>query len=338
MSDTRTTAPTREDDTDELTLVEAVREGLWTELVRDDEVLLLGEDIGYTGGVFRATEGLIDEFGPDRVVDTPLSEIGIAATAIGLAEAGLTPIAELQFMGFTYPAIDQLFNRAARLHTRTRGHFNCPLVVRAPFGGGIRAPDLHGESMEAIFVHHPGLKVVVPSTPRDAKGLIAAAVHDPDPVIVLEPKKIYRSVREPVPRDPFEVPIGEANVRREGEDVSVFTWGAMTQPTLRAAEDLADEVDVEVVDLRSLSPMDRDAIVESFKKTGRGVVVHEAPRTGGLAGEITAILQEEALLYQEAPIERVTGYDVVYPLYELEDFQLPNPTRIREGIEAAVEF
>jgi pyruvate dehydrogenase E1 component beta subunit len=206
------------------------------------------------------------------------------------------------------------------------------MVLRAPFGGGVRAPDLHGESMEVIFVHHPGFKVVVPSTPRDAKGLLTAAIRDPDPVVVLEPKKIYRAFREDVPEESYETPIGEASLRREGDDVSVFTWGAMTRPTLEAADELAGEIDVEVVDLRTLSPMDRTGIVESFQKTGRAVVVHEAPRTGGLAGEITALLQEEALYYQEAPIERVTGWDAVYPLYELEDFQLPNAARIEEAI------
>jgi pyruvate dehydrogenase E1 component beta subunit len=212
------------------------------------------------------------------------------------------------------------------------------MVLRAPFGGGVRAPDLHGESMEAIFVHHPGFKVVVPSTPADAKGLLTAAIRDPDPVMCFEPKKIYRAFREEVPGESYEVPIGEAAVRREGTDVSVYTWGAMTRPTMDAADQLAGEVDVEVVDLRTLSPIDRETVVESFEKTGRAVVGNEATRTAGLGAELTALLQEEALLYQEAPVERVTGWDVVYPLYELEDFQLPNATRVREGIEAVVEF
>ena len=317
---------------EKLTLVEAVAEALHDELARDESVLVLGEDVGRSGGVFRATEGLYDAFGPERVVDTPLTETGIAGAAIGLAASGLRPVAEIQFSGFTYAALEQLYTRAARLNARSRGQFPCQLVLRAPFGGGVRAPDLHGESMEAIFVHHPGLKVVVPSTPTDAKGLLTAAIRDPDPVVFLEPKKLYRSFREAVPENSYEVPIGEASVRREGADVSVFTWGAMTRPTLEAAESLAGEVDVEVVDLRTLSPMDREAIVDSFTKTGRAVVVHEAPKTGGLAGEIVATLQEEALFYQEAPIARVTGWDVVYPLYDLEDFQLPNATRIEEAI------
>ena len=318
---------------EQLTLVEAVAEGLNDEMARDESVVVLGEDVGRSGGVFRATEGLYDAFGPDRVVDTPLSETGIAGAAIGLAASGLRPVAEIQFMGFTYAALEQLFTRAARLNARSRGQFPCRMVLRAPFGGGVRAPDLHGESMEAIFVHHPGFKVLVPSTPRDAKGLLTAAIRDPDPVMVFEPKKLYRMVREEVPEESYETPIGDAAVRRAGTDVSAFTWGAMTRPTLEAAESLAGDVDVEVVDLRTLSPMDRETIVGSFEKTGRAVVVHEAPRTGGLAGEITALLQEEALFYQEAPIERVTGWDVPYPLYELEDFQLPNAARVAEAIE-----
>jgi pyruvate dehydrogenase E1 component beta subunit len=326
------------DEHEELNLVEAVRSGLHDEMKQDEDVLVLGEDVGETGGVFRATEGLLDAFGERRVVDTPLAEVGIVGSAIGLAASGLRPVAEIQFMGFVYDAMGQLFTRAARLNARSRGHYNCSMVVRVPYTGGIRAPDMHGESMEALFVHHPGLKVLAPSTPYDTKGLLISAIRDPDPVVFLEPKKIYRAFREPVPTGTYEVPIGEAAVRREGSDVSAFTWGAMTRPTLAAAEELEGEVDVEVIDLRSLWPLDRETIVESFEKTGRAAVIHEAPRTGGLAGEITSIVQEEALLYQEAPVKRVTGYDVVYPLYELEDYQLPNTARVREGIREAFEF
>jgi pyruvate dehydrogenase E1 component beta subunit len=325
-------------ETESLTLVEAVRDGLHGEMERDESVIVMGEDVGENGGVFRATEGLIDEFGPERVVDTPLAESGIVGTAIGMAAYGLRPVPEIQFMGFIYPAFDQIVSHAARLRTRSRGRFTCPLVVRAPYGGGIRAPEHHSESKEAFFVHEPGLKVVVPSTPRDTKGLLASAIRDPDPVIFLEPKLIYRAFREAVPADPYTVPLGEAAVRREGTDVSVFTWGATTRPALEAAENLAGEVDVEVVDLRTLSPMDEETIVESFKKTGRAAVVHEAPRTGGLAGEITATIQNEALLYQEAPIERITGFDVPYPLYALEDYYLPEPARIEDGIRDAAGF
>jgi len=326
-------------ETGRLTLVQAVRDGLYGEMARDEDVIVLGEDVGENGGVFRATQGLLEEFGPDRVVDTPLAESGIVGTATGMAAYGLRPVPEIQFLGFIYPAFDQIVSHAARLRARSQGRFTCPMVVRAPYGGGIRAPEHHSESTEAFFVHQPGLKVVVPSTPYDTKGLLAAAIRDPDPVIFLEPKLIYRAFREDVPEEPYTVALGEAAVRREGSDVSVFTWGAMTRPTMEAAENLAGEgIDCEVVDLRTLSPLDTDAIVESFKKTGRAVVVHEAPRTGGLAGEITATIQEEVLLYQEAPVTRVTGFDVPFPLYALEDYYLPEPARIEDGIRETVEF
>jgi len=325
-------------ETQSLTLVQAVRDGLQTEMARDDDVIVMGEDVGENGGVFRATEGLIDEFGDDRVVDTPLAESGIVGTAIGMAAYGMRPVPEIQFMGFIYPAFDQIVSHAARLRTRSRGEFTCPLVVRAPYGGGIRAPEHHSESKEAFFVHEPGLKVVTPSTPYDTKGLLASAIRDPDPVMFLEPKLIYRAFREDVPEGEYTVPLGEAAVRREGSDISVFTWGAMTRPTMEAAENVAGEIDVEVVDLRTLSPLDEETVVESFKKTGRAAVVHEAPKTGGLAGEIAATIQEEALLYQEAPVERITGFDVPYPLYALEDYYLPEPERIEDGIRDAVEF
>ncbi|PSQ19054.1 alpha-ketoacid dehydrogenase subunit beta [Halobacteriales archaeon QS_8_69_26] len=321
-----------------LTLVQAVRDGLHAEMERDEDVLVMGEDVGVNGGVFRATEGLYDEFGEDRVIDTPLAESGIVGTAVGMAAYGLRPVAEMQFLGFIYPAFDQIISHAARLRTRSRGQYTCPLVVRAPYGGGIRAPEHHSESSEAFFVHQPGLNVVIPSTPYDTKGLLTAAIRSNDPVVFLEPKLIYRSFREDVPEEPYTVELGEAAVRREGSDISVFTWGAMTRPTLEAAENLAGDVDVEVVDLRTLSPLDDETIVESFKKTGRAAVVHEAPKTGGLGAEIAATIQEEALLYQEAPVERITGFDTPFPLYSLEDYYLPEPARIEDGIRDAVEF
>ena len=321
-----------------MTLVEAIRSGLRDEMANDDSVLVLGEDVGRSGGVFRATDGLYDEFGEDRVIDTPLTETGIAGVSVGLAASGLRPVAEIQFMGFVYSALEQLFTRAARINARSRGRYNCQLVLRLPFGGGIRAPDMHGESMEALFVHHPGFKVVAPSRPDDAKGLLTSAIRDPDPVVFLEPKRLYRSVKGSVPEGDHTVPFGSARLLRPGADVTVYTWGAMTKPTMVAADDLAPAIDAEVIDLRSLTPLDRQTIVESFEKTGRATVVHEAPRTGGLAGELTAILQEESLLYQEAPITRVTGYDITYPLYDLEDYQLPSPKRIAEGIEEAAAF
>jgi pyruvate dehydrogenase E1 component beta subunit len=242
-------------------------------------------------------------------------------------------------MGFVYPAVDQIVSHAARLRTRTRGHYTCPLTLRMPYGGGIRAPEHHSESSEALFVHQPGLKVVVPSMPHDAKGLLASAIRDPDPVIFLEPKLIYRAFREDVPDDSYTVPLGEAAVRRSGEDVTLISWGAMVRPTLEAATEMAEDgIDCEVIDCRTLSPLDVDTLVDSFEKTGRAVVVHEAPSTGGLAGEITATLQEHSLLYQKAPIGRVTGFDTPFPLYALEDYYLPEPARIKDGITQAVEF
>ena len=325
-------------ETQNLTLVQAVRGGLKGEMQRDEDVVVLGEDVGENGGVFRATEGLYDEFGGDRVIDTPLAESGIIGTAVGMAAYGMRPVPEIQFSGFMYPGFDQIVSHAARFRTRSRGRFTLPMVIRAPYGGGIRAPEHHSESKEAFYTHEAGLNVVIPSTPYDAKGLLAASIRDPDPVVFLEPKLIYRAFREEVPDDDYTVELGEAAVRREGSDVSVFTWGAMTGPSIEAAESVADDgIDVEVVDLRTLSPMDTDAIVESFKKTGRAVVVHEAPKTGGLAGEITATLQEEALYYQEAPIEGVTGFDVQYPLYALEDDYMPDDARIEDAIRDTYE-
>ena len=325
--------------TQSLTLVQAVRDGLYTEMSRDEDVLVMGEDVGENGGVFRATQGLLDEFGDQRVIDTPLAEAGIVGTGIGMAAYGLRPVAEMQFLGFAYPAFDQIVSHAARLRARSNGRYTCPMVVRAPYGGGIRAPEHHSESTEALFAHHPGLKVAIPSTPYDTKGLLTAAIRDPDPVIFLEPKLIYRAFREDVPEGSYEVPLGEAAVRREGSDVSAYTWGAMSRPTMEAAEELAEEgIDVEVVDLRTVSPLDKETIVDSFEKTGRGVVVHEAPKSGGLAGEITATIQENSLLYQEAPITRVTGFDVPFPLHALEDYYMPEPARIADGIRDTAEF
>ncbi|OYR67832.1 alpha-ketoacid dehydrogenase subunit beta [Halorubrum ezzemoulense] len=326
-------------ETQNLTLVQAIRDGLHTELREDDDVVVMGQDVGKNGGVFRATEGLFDEFGGDRVIDTPLAESGIVGTAVGMAAMGMRPVPEIQFSGFMYPGFDQIVSHMARFRTRSRGRFTLPMTLRAPYGGGIRAPEHHSESKEAFYAHEAGLKVVIPSTPYEAKGLLAASIRDPDPVIFLEPKLIYRAFREEVPEEPYTVPIGEAATRREGDDVAVFTYGAMTRPTLEAAETLGEEgIECEVVDLRTISPLDREAVVEAFEKTGRAVVVHEAPKTGGLAGEITAILQEEALLYQEAPIGRVTGFDVPYPLYALEDYYLPSAARIEDRILEAVEF
>ena len=326
-------------ETRNLTLVQAVRDGLATQLRADDDVVVLGQDVGKNGGVFRATEGLYDEFGAERVVDTPLAESAIVGCAVGMAAMGLRPVPEIQFSGFMYPGYDQIVSHMARFRTRTRSRYTLPMTLRAPYGGGIRAPEHHSESKEAFYVHEAGLKVVMPSTPHDTKGLLISAIRDPDPVIFLEPKLIDRAVREEVPEGEYTVPLGEATTRREGDDVAVFTYGAMTRPTLEAAETLAaDGIECEVVDLRTVSPLDREAIVEAFERTGRAAVVHEAPKTAGLAAEITAIIQEEALLYQEAPVARITGFDVPYPLYALEDYYLPSAARIEDGIRDAVEF
>ena len=326
-------------ETQNLTLVQAVRDGLHTELARDDDVVVLGQDVGKNGGVFRATEGLHDEFGGDRVVDTPLAESGIIGCAVGMAAMGMHPVPEIQFSGFMYPGYDQIVSHMARFRTRTRSRFTLPMTLRAPYGGGIRAPEHHSESKEAFYAHEAGLKVVMPSTPYDTKGLLASAIRDPDPVVFLEPKLVYRAFREAVPDEPYTVPLGEAATRREGEDVAVFTYGAMARRTVEAAENLAEDgIECEVVDLRTISPLDREAIVEAFERTGRAAVVHEAPKSGGLAAEITSIIQEEALLYQEAPVKRVAGFDVPYPLYALEDYYLPSVKRIEEGIREAAEF
>ncbi|RYJ08214.1 alpha-ketoacid dehydrogenase subunit beta [Halogeometricum borinquense] len=335
-----TAAPDSEPPIERLNLVEAICDGLYTEMSQSDDVVVMGEDVGKNGGVFRATNGLYEEFGEERVIDTPLAEAGIVGSAIGLALSGLRPVAEMQFMGFIYPAFDQIVSHAARLRSRSHGQYSVPMVVRAPYGGGIRAPEHHSESKEAFFVHEPGLKVVTPSTPHDAKGLLIASLRDPDPVIFLEPKLIYRAFKEKVPTGSYEIPLSEASIRREGSDISVYTWGAMTRPALIAADNLADErgVDVEVVDLRTLSPLDTETIVESFKKTGRAAVVHEAPKTGGLGAEISSTIQEEALLHQEAPIKRITGFDAPVPLHGVEDYYLPQAVRIQEGILETVEF
>ena len=323
----------------ELTLVEAVNEALHTAMAADDRVLVYGEDVAESGGVFRATEGLLNRFGADRVVDSPLSEIGIVGTAIGLAMQGKRPIVEIQFSGFLPPAFNQLVQNAGRIRYRNRGEQTAPMVVRTPYGGGVRALEHHSESLEAAYAHVPGIKVVVPATPADAKGLLLAAVDDPDPVVVLEPKRIYRSFREPVPEAAERVPLGTARVARPGVDVTVVAWGSMLHYALEAAETVAEAgIDAEVVDLRSVSPLDRETLVDSVRTTGRLVVVHEAPRSGGFAGEVVASVAETALMYLEAPVERVTGFDTPMPMLAMEDYYLPNPPRIAAAIERVVGF
>ncbi len=308
-------------------------------LAEDARVMVFGEDVGKNGGVFRATEHLQERHGEGRVFDTPLAESGILGMAIGMAVGGLKPIAEIQFMGFLYPGLDQLMSHAGRMAARTQGQVNVPLVVRVPFGGGIRAPEQHADSIEAVLVHTPGLKVVVPSTPYDAKGLLTAALDDPDPVVVMEPIRLYRLGRQEVPEERYTVPIGSARVARPGKHLTVITWGNMVAVALDAARALAEqgEADIEVLDLRSLYPLDREAIGESVNKTGRAVVLHEAPMTGGLGGEVVAAIQETAFWSLRAPVERVTGPDVPYPPYAWEDFYLPNRERLVEAVRRTLK-
>jgi pyruvate dehydrogenase E1 component beta subunit len=319
-----------------LFLVQAITQALRQEMEADPDVLILGEDVGVNGGVFRATDGLFNEFGAKRVVDTPLAESGIIGTAIGLAMAGLKPVAEIQFEGFLGPAYDQITTHAARFRTRTRGRFTCPMVIRVPVGGGIHAPELHSDSPEAIYAHTPGIKVVMPSSAYDAKGLLISAIRDPDPVIFFEPKRIYRAFREEVPEESYTVPIGKAKIVEEGTDVTVISWGASVIQCLNAMDET--ERSVELIDLRTMYPLDVDTIRDSVQKTGRCVVVHEAPRTAGLGAEISAIVQEQCFMHLEAPVQRVTGFDTVMPYYKLELEYLPDANRVRQSIEDAVEF
>lgn len=321
------------------TLLEAIHDALCLEMAADDRVVLLGEDIGREGGVFRVTEGLQARYGVARVIDTPIAESGLVGMATGMAIAGLRPVAEIQFMGFMYPAYDQIISHIGRMRNRSRGRFTCPLVIRMPYGGGIHPPEHHSESSEAVLVHAPGIQVVVPATPYDAKGLLISAIRSPDPVIFLEPKRVYRAVRQEIPDDPYTVPLGKARVAQEGTDVTVIAWGSMLHEVLQAAEQLsASGVSLEVIDLRTLSPMDVPAMIASVEKTGRAVVVHEAPRTCGLGAEIVAQINEKALLSLEAPVERVTGFDTVFPLPKLENYYLVNPERIIAAVHRVLAF
>ena len=325
--------------TADLTMVEAVERALARALEEDETVILLGEDIGVDGGVFRATDGLMARFGEDRVRDTPLSETMIGGLPVGLAAMGFRPVAEIQFMGFIYPVIDQIVNHAARLRTRTRGRLTCPMVLRAPYGGGIHAPEHHSESMEAMFAHIPGLRVVIPSSPARAYGLLLAAIRDPDPVIFLEPKRVYRSAREAVADDGGALPLDRCFTLLEGGDVTLVSWGAMLKETLEAAEILAgDGVAAEVIDVATLKPLDMDTILASVRKTGRCVIVHEAPLTGGFGAEIAARLAGEGLMHLVAPVARVAGWDTVMPLLRLEGRYMPSPGRIVAAAHRVLEY
>ncbi len=322
-----------------LNMVEALNLALREELERDGRVIIFGEDVGKEGGVFRVTDGLQKKFGAERVIDTPLAELAISATALGMAIYGLRPVGEIQFEGFLYPCLDQIINHIGRMRNRSRGRFTCPLVIRAPYGGGIHAPEHHSDSPEALLAHTPGIKVVIPSTPYEAKGLLLASIRDPDPVIFMEPKRIYRAIREEVPEGDYTIPLGKARLVQEGKDVTVIAYGAMLREALNAAEQLkGDKIDTEVIDLRTISPMDMEAIVTSIKKTGRGVVVHEAPKTCGLGAEIIALINEKAFLSLQAPIERVTGFDIPVPLMKTEHYYLPNAKRIVMAVKKVMSF
>ncbi|AHG02172.1 2-oxoisovalerate dehydrogenase subunit beta (plasmid) [Halostagnicola larsenii XH-48] len=315
-----------------LRMIEAVRETLRSELERDDDVVVYGEDIGRAGGVFRATEGLMEAH-PNRVFDAPAAEAGIVGVGVGLAATGLRPVPEIQFQSFLYQGFHQLVQHVARMRSRTRGTITCPMTIRTPYGGGIHALELHSESFEAGFAHVPGLQVVFPSSPAETKGLLTSAIRDPDPVVFMEPTRLYRSFREEVP-DEHEIPLGKARVVVNGDDLTVVAWGSMLRETLDAVEGV--DASVEVIDPRTLYPLDAETIVESVKKTGRCVVVHEAPKSGGMAGEITARINERAFFYLEAPIERVTGYDVPVPFFAREDAYVPDTERITAGIHRAL--
>src|SRR5512147_3044012 len=317
-----------------MNMVQALNLALGEEMDRDKDVVVLGEDVGKDGGVFRVTDGLFARFGPERVVDTPLAEAGIVGAAFGMAAYGLKPVAEIQFMGFIYSAIEQLFSHATRIRSRSRGRFTASLVIRTPYGAGVKALEHHSESSEALFCQMPGVKVVVPSSPRIAKGLLLSSIRDPDPVVFLEPTRLYRLIKEEVPEIDYTIPLGKARVAREGKAVTVIAWGSMFQRVMQAAEGF----DAEMIDLMTLSPFDEETVLKSARKTGRVVVVHEVPETCGLGAELSATIAQHAMLHLRAPIVRVTGYDVVMPLPKLEDYYVPTVERIRKGIETVLQY
>lgn len=322
-----------------ITLVEAVNQAIRYEMTHDKNVILFGEDVGVNGGVFRATVGLRDLFGPERVLDTPLAESMIAGMAVGMAAQGLKPIAEFQFMGFIYSGLDHILSHAARLRNRTRGRLTCPIVYRAPYGGGIHAPEHHSESTEALFAHIPGLTVVIPSSPARAYGLLLAAIRHPDPVIFLEPKRIYRWVKQEVPDDGQALPLGQCFVLKEGQDITLVTWGAMIKETLEAAKILEEQnISAEIIDVATIKPLDMETILHSVEKTGRCVIIHEACRSGGVGADIAAHIAEHGILFLDAPVKRVTGYDTVMPYYQLEKKYMPTAARILAVAKEVLEF
>ncbi len=316
-----------------MTMVQAINLALEQEMGKDDRVIVLGEDVGVDGGVFRVTEGLLDKYGEERVIDTPLAEAGIVGQSVGMAIYGLKPVAEIQFSGFTYLAFHQLESHAARMRWRSRGAFTVPLVLRTPYSGGVRALEHHSESREAYYAHTPGLKMVIPSTPRNARSLLVAAMRDPDPVVYFEPKVLYRAFREEVPEEEETLPIGKAEIVREGSDLTMISYGSMMRPTLKAADQLKEEdgVEAEVIDLLTISPLDHETFAESVEKTGRVIIIHEAPRSFGPGAEIVSRLVEKSFWYLEAPIKRVTGYDVIMPLFAYEHEYIPGVERVLNG-------
>jgi len=313
-----------------LNIIQAVNLALQQEMKKDKSVLVLGEDVGVDGGVFRATDGLFEKY-KGRVFDTPLSEAGIIGTSIGLAAQGFKPVVEVQFSGFMYPGFDQIISHAARMRTRSRGRYTCPMVIRSPYSGGIRALEHHSESFEALYAHIPGVKVVIPSGPYNTKGLLIAAIRDPDPVIFLEPKRVYRAIKEEVPEKQYEIPLGQCNVVEEGNDVTVISWGAMLRTTKQALAN--SKVDAELIDVQTIYPLDTKTIIDSVKKTGRVVIVHEAPRTGGLGAEIIAEIMDKAIFNLQVPVQRVTGYDTVFPLFKLEKQYLPDEGKVEVALQ-----
>ena len=322
----------------DITLVEAVTQALAYELAHDDNIVVFGEDVGKNGGVFRATAGLQERFGERRVFDSPLAESMIAGLAVGMSLQGLKPVAEFQFMGFIYPAMNQIICHAARMRNRTRGRLHCPLVFRAPFGGGIRAPEHHSESTEALFAHIPGLQVVIPSSPKRAYGLLLAAMRNPDPVIFLEPKRIYRLVKQPVADNGQALPLGKCFTLQEGHDLTLVSWGASMHETLQAAKQLHNEgVSCEVIDIATIKPLDIETILQSVEKTGRCVIVHEGAKTCGVGAEISAQIMENCMADLLAPVQRVTGYDVVMPYFQLEKHYLPSVERIKASVMSLME-
>ena len=324
--------------TQKLNIVQALNQALKQEMARDKSVVLIGEDIGRNGGVFRVTDGLQKEFGEQRVIDAPLAELGIISTAIGMAVVGMKPVVEIEFGGFMYSGLDHLINHAARIRNRSRGRFTCPMVVRTPYSAGIRALEHHSESMETLYIHTPGLKVVVPSTPSEAKGLLIAAIRDQDPVIFFEPSRVYRAIKEDVPEEEYAIPLGKAKIVHEGSDITVIGFGAMMKTILEAKEQLKEKYSIEVIDLRTLSPLDEEAIINSVKKTGRCVVVHEAPRTLGIGAEIIALINDKAMLSLQAPVERVTGFDIPVPFLKMENYYVPDVRKVVAGIEKVMGF